>query len=102
MNIKSAIKSVEFNNESISILFHNVWSQEQISTVVPLIFNALVNVETLELQHGADCGLIRLKWNNTIFILQFDCYSQSCWIDVESFIDIEQLRKLHHCLKRII
>ena len=48
----------------------------------------------LEFEQGADRHLMRFKFNNTPFNLNFEHYSQSLWINTDSELDSTLLPEL--------
>lgn len=77
------IQSISLVNNQITVLFDQVWYQEDIIKLRQLLLNNIPNVSIKEVIIGADIESIRFQWKNTEFIVQFDYYSQSCWFDTQ-------------------
>ncbi len=71
------------NNNSLQISFNNDWYQENISNLSEFIFEKLDHCQITEEVLGADMKYYRFVYNEHQFILHFECYSQSCWIEKE-------------------
>ena len=71
------------NNNSLQISFNNDWYQENISNLSEFVFEKLDRYQVTEEVLGADMQYYRFKYNKHQFILHFECYSQSCWIEKE-------------------
>ncbi|MGB0859224.1 MAG: DUF3630 family protein [Pseudoalteromonas spongiae] len=55
-------------------------------------------ISSLEFEQGADRHLMRFKFKNTSFNLNFEHYSQSIWINSDSQQDLELLPELYSSL----
>jgi hypothetical protein len=44
---------------------------------------------------GADRENIRFSWKDCYFVLNFDYYSQSCWIEGQDSASTQELATLH-------
>lgn len=75
------------NDNIIDIRFKAMWYQEDIPQLATLIFAKLPNVNIIEKQLGADRETYRLNFDTNYLILNFDYYSQSCWLEPESVND---------------
>ncbi len=76
------IHSVKLGDNCVEIYFEPVWYQEDIKSLQQVIFLSLDNVRIQEKISGADRENIRFVWQEQhYFILNFDCYSQSCWLE---------------------
>lgn len=53
---------------------------------------------SLEFEQGADLHLMRFKFKNTSFNLNFEHYSQSIWINCDSQQDLDLLPELFSSL----
>ena len=68
----------------IDVRFSESWYQEDIAALSTLIFSLLPDVIVIEKQLGADRETYRLNIENNYVVLNFDYYSQSCWLEPES------------------
>jgi hypothetical protein len=78
------IQSINLVNNQITILFDQIWFQEDIVILRQLLLGSISDLSTKEVIIGADIESIRFQWKNTEFIVQFDYYSQSCGFDTQS------------------
>lgn len=92
------LTSVSTIENSIDIRFTHSWYQEDIELLLKLIFAKLNGVNVIEKQLGADRETYRLLIENNYLTLNFDYYSQSCWLEPESEQDeiAEYLQLLTH------
>ncbi len=94
-NIKTVVKF----SELLTISFDDNWFQEDIETLIELVFKPLMPVNIQEKILGADRENIRFTWRQHYFILNFDYYSQSCWIEGQDDKSNEHLDALYEELK---
>jgi hypothetical protein len=80
------------NHNSLQISFTNDWYQENIINLAELVFEKLDHCQTIERVSGADKEYYRFMWSEHRFIVNFECYSQSCWIENE--VEISECSKL--------
>ncbi|WP_077339755.1 DUF3630 family protein [Pseudocolwellia agarivorans] len=79
------ISSVELVNQtSLQITFVAGWYQEDIPLLTSLVLSLLKDHYLIETTQGADREYTRFKWQDDYFILNFECYSESCWIENET------------------
>ena len=67
-----SIKSLTYQADLLSVYFENDWYQEN----------------------------IRFSWENHYFVLNFDCYSQSCWLEGQGSKSTESLANLYSALEK--
>ena len=67
-----SIKSLTYQADLLSVYFENDWYQEN----------------------------IRFSWENHYFVLNFDCYSQSCWLEGQGSKSTESLANLYAALEK--
>ncbi|QDP02631.1 DUF3630 family protein [Thalassotalea sp. PS06] len=67
----------------ILLRFGNDWDQEDISEMITRIFERIANANVAEHVTGADREYLRFRCNNHHFLLQFETYSNACWIEAE-------------------
>lgn len=79
-----AIKTAEIvSYNSLQVIFVEDWYQENIVNLTEKLFQKLDHCQITERVSGADKEYVRFNWNNGAFIVNFECYSQSCWIENE-------------------
>ncbi|MFT5756009.1 MAG: hypothetical protein ACI9LM_000721 [Alteromonadaceae bacterium] len=78
------IKSVNLTNENVvMIVWEAYWYQEDVDELMTKVFQALGEVNIIENMQGADRTNIRFNYKTRHFSLNFECYSQSCWVEPE-------------------
>ena len=68
---------------TINIVFDSDWYLEDISRLSEQIYANIPDSRAIETVTGADREYFRFEWQQQIYILQFECYGQSCWIEAE-------------------
>jgi len=92
---KQVIASIQLGDEQIVFHFIEFWYQEDIGSLSAKVLAYLSQVRILETIQGADRENIRFTWQmKYYFSLNFDCYSQSCWLEGEDDVSKEQLKQL--------
>lgn len=72
------------------------WHQEDVKSFYESLFSLVENIVIKEVISGADRENIRFLWQQRYdFVLNFDCYSQSCWLEAENEFSERQLLALH-------
>jgi hypothetical protein len=90
-----AIAAIKYEQGYIVFYFHSFWYQEEIKFLSEQLLSSLSTIQLLETIAGADRENIRFIWQiNYYFSLNFDCYSQSCWLEGEDEKSHEQLVRL--------
>jgi len=79
--IQDKIKSVQYMNNQIVITFINEWFQDDIHSLSQAILSSITEHQIKEHILGADRENIRFACQSNEFLLNFEYYSQSCWID---------------------
>lgn len=92
------IKALSKQDSYVDITFENYWSQEDILSLQQLVLLPLIEVSIQEKNMGADRESIRFYWNESNFVLNFDCYSQSCWIEAHDNSSLLALSALYHAM----
>jgi len=95
------IQSLTYHVNYLNIQFKNEWYQEDIATLIELLFLPIIPVAIQEEVIGADRESIRFSWHNSYFVLNFDYYSQSCWIAGQDGASIKRLSALHSAISRV-
>ena len=91
---KQFITAITKQTEYLTLNFDQPWFQEDIEELYQQVFSALIQVNIQGKITGADRENIRFSWQGHYFVLNFDCCSQSCWLegqDNESTAQIEHL-----------
>lgn len=97
-NQTTKIKDVNYDGTMqpiITFVFNKSWLQEDIATLKQLIVEKIGKLTEVEHVIGADRETVRLAYHQQIFILNFECYSESCWLEAESESDEAGLYKLY-------
>lgn len=87
------------NENSLQINFINNWYQEDVSQLTTDILSALTGHHILEKISGADRENCRFEWQQEYFMLNFECYSQSCWIENETTPNLSLLNSIKQHLE---
>ncbi|WP_138140218.1 DUF3630 family protein [Colwellia psychrerythraea] len=95
VTIPQSLESLTYQVDYLNVTFKNDWCQENIATLIDLLFLPIMPVTMQEKIIGADRENIRFRWDNNNFVLNFDYYSQSCWIEGQDSPSTEQLATLH-------
>jgi hypothetical protein len=70
-------------NINLVIHFSSSWQQEDIPCLVKAIMRQLIDITVVEKIQGADRETVRLLYQKQYFSLNFELYSESCWLSVE-------------------
>jgi hypothetical protein len=102
-HLKHEINSVSLEAKLIGISFDTFWYQEDIDVLQQYILRIIGKTKLVENILGADRVNIRFVWKNDYnFVLNFDCYSQSCWLESENELSYAGLSPLFDVLKEIL
>lgn len=71
------------DNELITLSYEEPWHQEDIQLLINLLLPALGINEAKETIEGADRVNARIEFQQAILVINFEVYSQSCWIEAE-------------------
>lgn len=93
------IIQIDTLDKYITINFNEYWYQEDIKALSEQIFHEFEGMEIQENIYGADRENIRFGWQNLYFILNFDCCSQSCWLEGQDEKSTENITWLFDVLK---
>ncbi|WP_426359072.1 DUF3630 family protein [Pseudocolwellia sp. HL-MZ19] len=97
---QSKIASLTLINEnSLQIIFHEIWYQEDVSQLTADVLSALKDHNILETISGADRENCRFEWQQEYFMMNFECYSQSCWIENETTPNLSLLTTIKQHLE---
>ncbi len=92
------VQSINFADEQIAILFDQNWFQEDIIMLRQLLLSKIPDHQVKEVILGADRENIRFLWVSAEFVLNFDFYSQSCWICAQDEISTPKIQSLYNLL----
>lgn len=99
MPLKISIASVTLiNPNSLQVVFNDNWYQEDITTLALYVLCLLEDHHVIETISGADREYCRFEWQQNHFIINFECYSESCWIENETIPNTTLLNSIKQCL----
>lgn len=88
--------------DQLTLYYNNYWYQEDIEYLYLQLFSSLKKWNIQERIVGADRECFRFSWQDSYyFTLNFDYYSQSCWIEGVDDKSISQVIYLHRALEVI-
>lgn len=93
------VASLTYQVNYLSVIFTQQWCQEDISALTRSLFQYVSAIILQEKVIGADRESIRFSCQQYAFVLNFDCYSQSCWIEGEDGTSAAQLKMLYREIK---
>ena len=100
MHSKIQLASIyTINKNSLQINFIDRWHQEDIKSLTSFILNHLKAHHVIEVISGADREYCRFEWQKDYFVLNFECYSESCWIENETTPNFTLLTSIKQCLE---
>jgi len=79
--IKKLNTTITKQTDHLTVNFEQAWFQEDIDSLSEQLFTMLAGFKIQEKILGADRENIRFCWQAHYFILNFDCCSQSCWLE---------------------
>lgn len=94
------LQTINIFDEQISVLFDQAWFQEEIIILRQLLLSKIAGHQVKETILGADRENTRFCWSGAEFILNFDCYSQSCWIGAHDEISLLKIPPLYELLAK--
>jgi len=86
------------HEDHLNINFKEEWYQEEISALIELIISPIMPIVIQEKSMGADRENIRFCWDAHYFVLNFDYYSQSSWIEGQDQASTDYLTILHSAI----
>jgi len=97
---ESLIKSVKLTNDRIVMIFWEpYWYQEDVDGLTAILIKFVEGAEITESIIGADRINVRFSYKHGYFVLNFEYYSQSCWIeDKSSDVFIANIAQSIRCL----
>lgn len=90
-----SIESLTHQVDHLNVKYTIDWYQENINELIALLFLPANLITIQEKIIGADRENIRFTWDNYYFVLNFDYYSQSCWIEGQDSASTQQLTTIH-------
>ena len=90
-----SLESLTYQVDHLNVTFKNDWYQENIAVLIDLLFLPIMPIAIQEKIIGADRENIRFSWDDNYFVLNFDYYSQSCWIEGQDSTSTDLLAILH-------
>lgn len=94
------IQSINYTDAQISIIFENSWFQEDILELRQHLLHKIPDLDIKEVITGADRENVRFRWLTAEFMLNFEYYSQSCWINAQDGMSKIQLKPLFNLLTK--
>ena len=73
-------------NTTILINFSQGWDQDDSELLSKLVLATIKNAKLVEQTQGADRHYFRFMFDNNYFLLHFEHYSYSCWIEAEDAV----------------
>jgi hypothetical protein len=95
LTASQSIESLTYQDDYLNVKFNNDWYQDNISQLIELLFPPINPIIIQEKIIGADRENIRFSWNDCYFVLNFEYYSQSCWIEGQNNNSLQPLMDLH-------
>jgi hypothetical protein len=86
----------------ISIVGAQQWHDDDIPEITNHLLNLLENADLIERCDGADSALYRFCWQQHRWLLHFDYYSQSIWLESESALSSSNEQVLATLLNSLI
>lgn len=82
------LNHIVLQDDSCLVLdFNHQWYQDDLTQLINVFFLSFQLLTKVEHIHGADCECVRFTYCDLSFILNFECYTRSCWIEAESHVD---------------
>ena len=94
------LANTQLHEETLAVTFSKLWYQEDIQLLADILYQHLKPVDHIEKMAGADREVYRFKWQDVNLVLHFDFYSQSCWLEPETPLNIEILADLNEILSQ--
>ncbi|MBU2871210.1 DUF3630 family protein [Colwellia sp. E2M01] len=97
--VKQNIREITYQPEYLTLIFAHQWYQEDIKLLSELVFSPIQPIVIQEHNVGADREDTRFSWNDNYFLLNFDFYSQSCWIESQDATSTTYLQSLYEVIE---
>lgn len=97
------IAALEQQQRLLLITFDHEWDQDDIAQLSDIVLQQLnheaaQDLHVIEHVKGADREYFRIRFQQDYLILQFESYSNSCWIEPEDQLEIQTLNVIHQRL----
>ncbi|MFD2165673.1 DUF3630 family protein [Thalassotalea euphylliae] len=79
-----AMTHVKQREHCIDIRLAQSFDEDDVESIAESLIQRHLDARTIENISGADRFNARFILNSSTFVLNFEIYSQSCWIDIES------------------
>ena len=96
------ISAITQQTDYLLVQFEQEWFQEDVANLTALVFASLMPISIQEKILGADRENIRFAWREHYFILNFECNSQSCWLEGQDSASMEYLADLYSVLANLL
>jgi hypothetical protein len=86
MRSKNTIISLQYipeNTYYLTINFANSWYFDEIPALFSHLMTKLTNASLIEQLLGADRYTYRIYWQQQHWLIHFESYSESCWLEHE-------------------
>jgi len=96
MPIENNIKIIdleEIDLKTLQLHFNVEWTMDDKAAVIEHIL-LLTSAKTLAVAEGADLYCLRIKLGVSEFLLNFEEYSNACWLECVTDQDISGLQKI--------
>ncbi|MCW8832080.1 MAG: DUF3630 family protein [Colwellia sp.] len=95
-----AVQIINCIDEQITVLFDQNWFHEDTTWLHQLILDKIPDHQIMETILGADRENIRFRWQDAEFALNFEYYSQSCWICAQDEISTLKIQSLFQLISK--
>jgi len=97
---KQSIKLIEKHPAYLNISFSTKWYLEDINDLIELLFRPIMPLNIQESILGVDRENIRFEWYQHRFVVNFESYSQSCWVEGQDEQSKAYLLTLYEILRK--
>jgi len=92
---------IVINENCLQVNFKEDWYQEDIPQLISYLLSVLPEHRILENISGADRENCRFEWQQEYLIINFECYSYSCWIENETAPNLAILNTIKQKLETL-
>lgn len=85
-------------NKTLLFRFKDYWECEDIPELQQHISLLLAGYQLIENVLGADRQYMRFEWQSFSYILQFESYGQSCWLESDASDESIAIETIHQYL----
>jgi|TARA_B110000211_G_scaffold66263_1_gene76480 hypothetical protein len=100
MSTESAIKITnikEVNPRVLQFQFNAEWTMDNTTVIIDHLLQQ-TSATVLESIQGADVYCVRIRYGVSEFLLNFEEYSHSCWLECATAQDTLGLKEIKHAL----